>query len=96
LEGRSAESQALIQDALPASGCLPFGRKQESQADHIGLILMAKAGYDPRHAVEFWQRMAQEMQGKAPPAFLSDHPSDAQRVQKIKAELPEALHTITP
>ena len=91
LEGRSAESQALIQDAFGIGLALPFSRKQESEADHIGLILMAKAGYDPRRAVEFWQRMAHEMQGKAPPAFLSDHPSDAQRIEKIKEELPEAL-----
>jgi predicted Zn-dependent protease len=96
LDGRSEEAQALIQDAFGIGVALPFSRKQESEADHIGLILMAKAGYDPRRAVEFWERMAQEMQGKAPPAFLSDHPSDAQRVQKIKEELPEALSYYKP
>ena len=75
---------------------LPHSRKQESEADHIGLILMAKAGYDPHHAVEFWSRMAREMQGKAPPAFLSDHPSDTNRIEKIKEELPEALRYYHP
>jgi predicted Zn-dependent protease len=89
-QGRSVESQILIEKAFGIGLSLPFSRKQESEADHIGLILMAKAGYDPRHAVEFWKRMAQEMQGKAPPAFLSDHPSDAKRIQKIEEELPEA------
>jgi predicted Zn-dependent protease len=69
---------------------LPFSRQQESEADHIGLVLMAKAGYDPARAVDFWQRMATYSQGKEPPAFLSDHPSSADRVAAIKQELPEA------
>ena len=96
LQGKSEESQVLIQEAFGIGVALPFGRKQESEADHIGLILMAKAGYDPRHAVEFWKRMAQEMQGKAPPAFLSDHPSDSQRIERIQQELPEALRYYHP
>ena len=69
---------------------LPFSRQQESEADHIGLILMAKAGYDPTKAVDFWQRMAAYGKGKQPPAFLSDHPSDEDRIAAIKKELPEA------
>jgi predicted Zn-dependent protease len=69
---------------------LPFSREQESEADHIGLILMAKAGYDPARAVDFWQRMLDYSKGKEPPAFLSDHPSSEQRIADIKRELPEA------
>ena len=69
---------------------LPFSREQESEADHIGLVLMAKAGYDPKTAVDFWQRMLEYSKGKEPPAFLSDHPSSEQRVADIKKELPEA------
>lgn len=69
---------------------LPFSRSQESEADHIGLVLMAKAGYDPAKAVDFWQRMAAYGKGKQPPAFLSDHPSDEDRIAAIKKELPEA------
>ena len=69
---------------------LPFSRSQESEADHIGLVLMAKAGYDPAAAVDFWQRMLKYSQGKEPPAFLSDHPSSEQRIADIKRELPEA------
>src|SRR5882762_11302476 len=91
LNGQSEVAQSVIQNAFGIGVALPFGRKQESEADHIGLILMAKAGYDPHHAVAFWKRMADEMKGKAPPAFLSDHPSDAQRIQTIQEELPEAL-----
>jgi predicted Zn-dependent protease len=90
LQGESEESQQLAQAAFGIGIALPFSRTQESEADHIGLILMAKAGYNPESAVSFWQRMAEVMQGKAPPAFLSDHPSDSQRIQKIKDELPEA------
>jgi predicted Zn-dependent protease len=68
----------------------PFSRTQESEADHVGLILMAKAGYDPRDAVAFWERMEQSG-GKSPPEFLSTHPSHGTRVEQIRAELPEAL-----
>lgn len=68
---------------------LPFSRKQELEADRIGLFLMAKAGYDPREAVHFWERMAQLDQSKAP-EFLSTHPSDIKRIQQLKKWLPEA------
>ena len=69
---------------------LPFSRMQENEADHLGLIFMAMAGYDPSQAVTFWQRMAQQSQ-QSTPEFMSTHPSDATRIAKIKKELPEAL-----
>ena len=69
---------------------MPFNRYQESEADHIGLILMARAGYDPTRAIEFWQGMAARSKG-APPEFLSTHPSDATRIAGLKKLLPEAL-----
>jgi predicted Zn-dependent protease len=69
---------------------LPFSRVQESEADHLGLIFMAMAGYDPKEALSFWQRMAQKNQGQAPPEFMSTHPSDESRIAKIREELPEA------
>jgi predicted Zn-dependent protease len=75
---------------------LPFSRTQESEADHLGLIFMAMAGYDPNYSVEFWNRMAQMSAGKAPPEFLSDHPSDESRIAQIKEELPEALKYYKP
>jgi predicted Zn-dependent protease len=67
---------------------LPFSRKQELEADHLGLILMAIAGYNPDAAIPFWQRMSQ--QGNAGIEFLSTHPSDNTRVKEIQKEIPEA------
>lgn len=67
----------------------PAGRQQESEADFIGLLLMAKSCYDPRAAVGLWERMDKAHQG-APPEWLSTHPSNANRVGKIKEWLPEA------
>jgi predicted Zn-dependent protease len=70
---------------------LPFGRAQESEADHIGLILMAKAGYDPSAAVPFWERMSKAQQSGQTFEFLSTHPSDQTRINQIKQWLPEAM-----
>ena len=79
---------------------LPFGRSQETEADRIGLILMAKAGYDPRVAVDLWQRMetVEKKDGPKgrPPEFLSTHPGYETRVQNIRAFLPEALSYYKP
>ena len=70
---------------------LPFSRLQESEADHMGLILMARAGYDPREAVAFWQRMNKKEGGARPPEFLSTHPAPESRIAAIKDYLPEAM-----
>ncbi|MEM7007742.1 MAG: M48 family metallopeptidase [Thermodesulfobacteriota bacterium] len=70
---------------------LPFSRTQESEADRIGLIYMAKAGYDPREAVAFWQRMDAAAKGSSPPEFLSTHPGYQTRVQNLQRWLPEAM-----
>jgi metalloendopeptidase OMA1, mitochondrial len=75
---------------------LPWSRAQESEADHLGLIFMAKAGYDPHAAVAFWQRMMQAAKGQRPPEFLSDHPSDETRVRQIEAWIPEAMGYYQP
>jgi predicted Zn-dependent protease len=70
---------------------LPYSRLQESEADRIGLILMAKAGYDPELALQFWERFATgKKDGAQMPQFLSSHPSDATRIQSIRASLVEA------
>lgn len=69
---------------------LPWGRTQESEADRIGLSLMAKAGYDPATAVAFWERMSKSSGGEKPPEFLSTHPSDETRMRQIREWLPEA------
>ncbi len=68
---------------------LPFSRAQESEADHIGIILMAKAGYDPSAAIGLWQRFA-ALDGERPPEFLSTHPNPGTRQQDIQRWLPEA------
>jgi predicted Zn-dependent protease len=70
---------------------LPYSRVHESEADELGLIFMAMAGYNPNAAVDFWQRMAAEKQGKAPPEFLSTHPSDQTRIENIKKNIPKAM-----
>ena len=70
---------------------LPYSRTHESEADHLGLIFMAMAGYDPHVAVDFWERMAAEKSGAAPPEFLSTHPSDMTRIANIKRLIPEAM-----
>jgi len=68
---------------------LPYSRKQELEADEVGLILMAKAGYDPEAAVGFWERMVAASRGKPkPPPFLSTHPTDQRRIQEIQRMLP--------
>ncbi len=72
---------------------LPFSRSHETEADKIGLTLMAIAGYNPDLAVGFWQRMAAQSSGQSQPEFLSTHPSDATRIQNLKALIPEAKAT---
>jgi predicted Zn-dependent protease len=74
---------------------LPYSRRHESEADRIGLILMAQAGYDPQAAVPFWQRMAAHGSG-APPEFLSTHPSHATRIDDLRKWLPEATGYYRP
>jgi len=70
---------------------LPYSRLQESEADRLGLIFMAMAGYDPRGALDFWQRMAEQSEGGRPPEFLSTHPAHGTRTQRIREYLPEAM-----
>src|SRR5215471_1373254 len=100
LEAKPQETQQLWMSALGEGAkygvLMPFGRGQESEADHLGLIFMAMAGYDPHHAVEFWQRMSKASGGKAPSEFMSTHPSDEHRIQKIQEELPEAMRYYKP
>lgn len=95
-----------IQSAYGIGVSLPFNRKQESEADFVGLQLMAKAGYDPREAVPFWERMSgcpRKMIGtlcfrsaNSIPEFLSTHPSDISRINQIEAWIPNALQYYHP
>jgi metalloendopeptidase OMA1, mitochondrial len=76
---------------------LPFSRSQETEADRIGLILMAKAGYDPRVALDVWQRMQKKEGGRdAPPEFLSTHPGYETRIEQLHSFLNEALRYYQP
>ena len=74
---------------------LPYNRLQESEADRIGLTIMARAGYDPKEALSFWERM-QALETGAPPEFLSTHPLSSERIKEIKAEIPEAMKYYKP
>jgi predicted Zn-dependent protease len=89
------ERQRQILGALGAGSqlgvLLPFSRKHESEADHIGLILMAAAGYDPHEASRFWERMEQAGSGKQPAEFTSTHPSHEHRAADLRGWLPEVL-----
>ena len=76
---------------------LSYGRNQELEADRLGLIFMAMAGYNPQQATAFWQRMSQASSGsQKPPEFLSTHPSDATRIARIQNALPEAQKYYKP
>ena len=90
-----AQTQNLFMQAFEVGSqvgvLLPYSRRHEEEADHLGLIFMALAGYDPQAAVDFWQRMAAAKEAPAPPEFLSTHPSDETRIKKIKERIPEAL-----
>jgi len=95
--GINAEITQAGAGILANSILLPWGRKQESEADHLGLIYMAKAGYDPHAARDLWVRMAEAAKGQSrPPEFLSTHPSEETRVKQIEGWLPEALTYYTP
>jgi len=74
---------------------LPFGRSHESEADYVGLLLAAQAGYDPREAVHVWERMGQLTKGQ-PPEFLSTHPSHGTRITQLQEWMPEALTLYRP
>lgn len=75
---------------------LPFSRLHEKEADHLGLIFMALAGYDPHGAIDFWQRMAGKQGATKPPEFLSTHPSDQTRIEAIRDFIPEAMTYYRP
>ena len=91
--GMGANTQSIVQ-AIVAQGFnfknLKYSRNHESEADHMGLIFAAMAGYDPQVAVNFWQRMAANSSSQTA-EFLSDHPSDATRIRQIQEWMPEAL-----
>jgi predicted Zn-dependent protease len=94
LSNMDYDQQRAIMGALGAGAqygvLMPFGRKHESEADEVGLIYMARAGYDPQESIRFWQRMEQTGRGQ-PPEFLSTHPSHGTRIAQLQALMPKAL-----
>jgi len=74
----------------------PFGRKQETEADYLGLIFSSLAGYDIRESVNLWERMAEKNKGKEPPVFLSTHPSSAKRIVNLKKWINEVIIQYPP
>jgi predicted Zn-dependent protease len=99
MRDKPRETQALWSTALGVAsvgtqvGLLAFSRQHESEADHLGLIFMSIAGYNPQEAIPFWQRMAVKAgNGQKPPEFLSTHPSDETRIRQITGWLPEAMN----
>jgi predicted Zn-dependent protease len=96
--GASGGGGMLGQAAMAALGVgaqvgvlLPFSRKHESEADYVGILLAADAGYDPRESVALWERMGQMSSGGAPSEFMSTHPSHETRIEQLKKWMPEAM-----
>jgi predicted Zn-dependent protease len=93
IAGEPTPQKQQLMEALGVGtqlGLMKFSRTHESEADHIGLNLMARAGFDPSEAIKLWQNMSMASGGQAPPEFMSTHPSHATRISDLRAELPEA------
>jgi predicted Zn-dependent protease len=95
LSTKSAETQQLWMSVYGLGAqygaILPYGRMQESEADHLGLVFMTMAGYDPNMALSFWERMSAQKGGQSPPELLSTHPSDATRIANIRRLIPDVV-----
>lgn len=93
MKSKPAVAQQILMQAYGAGSqvgiLLPYSRSHESEADHIGLVLMARAGYDPKTSVAFWERMS-SLGGAKAPELLSTHPANARRIADINKEIPEA------
>ena len=96
--GASGGSRAMSQATMAALGVgaqvgvlLPFSRKHESEADYVGILLAAEAGYDPRESIALWERMAQLSSGGGSAEFLSTHPSHGTRIEQLETWMPEAM-----
>lgn len=91
LEGRDRNVMAALGLGLQFGVLMPYGRGQESEADVLGLDLLAQAGFDPRASTRLWQNMA-EANGAAAPEFLSTHPAPTTRIRQLNAQMPKAMN----
>lgn len=100
VSNKPAETQNLFMGAYGVGTTvgvmLPFSRNHELEADKWGLIFTAKAGYNPQEAIGLWERMEKASNGQKPPEFLSTHPSEGRRIEKLKELMPEALKYYQP
>jgi len=90
--GQNPQTLGLLGLGAQYGLLMPFSRTQESEADMIGLDLMAKAGFDPRRSVVLWQKMAQATQGQQPAEFMSTHPAHDTRIHDLQQKMPKAMH----
>jgi len=81
----------MVLNAGAKFGILKYSRNHESEADHMGLLLMAAAGYDPRESIEFWKRMSEAAKGAAPAEFMSTHPSHGTRIRDLQGWMSDAV-----
>lgn len=100
LSSKPQQTQALFMQAYGVGSAvgftLPHSRNQEYEADQLGLIYAALAGYNPREAVPLWQRMQAASGGNKPPEFLSTHPAEGNRIERLQQQMPEALKYYKP
>ncbi|RAJ02520.1 peptidase M48-like protein [Chitinophaga skermanii] len=96
---KNTQAQNIFLQAYNIGGPLglnAYSRKNELEADHLGVIFMAMAGYNPQEAIPFWQRMAAASGGNKPPEFMSTHPSDERRIAQLQGLMPEAMKYYKP
>ena len=91
MSGMSQQSMQAVMAVYGYGHSLPYARKQETQADEMGLMLAAAACFNPQEAIPLWQRMDSQGGGQAPPEFASDHPSAGTRIQDLQALMPKAM-----
>jgi predicted Zn-dependent protease len=91
MSGMSQQSMQAVMAVYGYGHSLPYARKQETQADEMGLMLSAAACFNPQEAIPLWQRMDSQGGGQAPPEFASDHPSAGTRIQDLQALMPKAM-----
>jgi predicted Zn-dependent protease len=96
---KNPQAQNIFMQAVGVGGPLglmAYGRQNELEADHLGVIFMAMAGYNPQESISFWGRMAQASGGQKPPELLSTHPSDEKRIAQLQKLMPEAMKYYNP